>query len=276
MERTVLEQVWNPTQHIALWLGAWLTGHEGYDFTVAALDNLGGPSPSPGSVELVDAWVPDVIDMDKPVGRAEWLRLIRACVESAETSVESRPIVRLLLSGPGDVPGLPAGTEAARAATAAGAGIVIVDADPEWNHVLVPPTPTERAWRWYSVSGQLPEPAHISPGEADFQLAEAARAAARTIELRARGRMRQGADPRLLVGLLDDHLDLAFLPEALPRRAATVIARADRVASILTVAQGNESGIGTSEFDPELIPLWRTIRQCRMSAVEYAIREWCR
>lgn len=276
MKRTVLEQVWNPNQHIALWLAAWLTGQEGYDYTVGALDRLGGPRPANGSVTLVDAWVPDVIDMDKPLGRAEFLRLVRACVDAADTGLESRPIIRLVLAGPGDAPRLPASTDAAKATAEAGAAIVIADADPEWSHVIVPPTAKEQSWRWYSVPGILPEPDHLSPGEADFQLANASREAARAIEASGRRHATKGPDPRLLVGLLDDHLDLAFLPDALPRRAATVIARADAVASILTVAQGNEAGVGTSEFDPQLIPLWRTIRQCRMSAVEYAVREWCR
>ena len=292
MKRTVLEQVWNPTQHIALWLAAWLTGQEGYDHLTDALDSLGGPGTASGSFVLADAVIPDVIDVETDLSRAEFLRLVRAVTESGDWENEERPLVRLILSGPGFPPHLPAGTEAASQAALAGSAIVIADATPGWWHVLVPVPATdssENIWNWYTLEDFLPEPAHLSPGEADLVLADAARQAARDLMAMNRGADRSrsfggngagvnGArkipDPRLLVGMLDDHLDLAYLPDALPRRAATVLARADRLSSILTVAQGNESGVGTADYDPHLIPLWHKVRQARMSAVEYTVRQW--
>lgn len=288
MRRTVLEQVWNPTQHIALWLAAWLTGHEGYDHLTDAIEGLGGPRVTPGSFVLSDAYIPDVIDIDAELGRAEFLRLLRAVTDGCDWAADERPMVRLILSGPGFPPHLPAGTEAAQQAAAAGSAIAVADASAGWWHVLIPDTASD-TWCWYSMEDFLPEPAHLSPGEADLALADAARQAALDITAMSRRANRgttlgnSGIDgknpalapnPRLLVGMLDDHLDLAYLPDALPHRAATVLARADRLSAILTVAQGEESGIGTADYDPHLIPLWNKVRQARMSAVEYAVRQW--
>nr|WP_120492521.1 hypothetical protein [Corynebacterium lactis] len=277
MQRRVLDQVWTPTQHIALWLGAWLSGFEGYDHTTEAIASLGGPSPQPGSLVLADAVVPDVVDVDKPLGCADMMRLLRAATDGGDWREDSRALVRLVLSGPGDAPLLPAGTEATRATAAAGGAIVVADAEPGFNHVLVA---GEDAWLWYTLEGHLPEPAYLSPGEADLQLADASRRAAEAIAAMPRGHVSSTSarrvDPHLLVGMLDDHLDMAFVPDSVPRRALGVLARADRVSSILAVAQGSESGVGGSAFDPQLIPLWRLIRQARMSAVDYAVREWTR
>lgn len=297
MQHTVLEQVWNPTQHIALWLGAWLSGLENYDHLLDALESLGGPSTESGSLVLADAIVPEVVDLGGDLNRSDMLHLVRAVTQAGDWKSDSRPLVRLILSGPGEAPGLPAGSAAANAAKEAGAAIVIADAEPGYSHVLVPlpatwtvlnspQVPVVSAplqWHWYTLEGHLPEPAYLLPGEADLQLAEATRLAAAAIATMPSGSVTSSSagtarkvDPRLLVGMLDDHLDLAFVPEAVPRRALGVLARADRVASILAVAQGRESDYGSSEFDAQLIPLWRHIRQVRMSAVDYAIREWTR
>lgn len=236
---------------------------------------------------LADATVPAVVDVKSDLNRSDMLRLLRAVTEAGDWQVDHRPLVRLILSGPGDAPALPAGSVAAEAARAAGSAIVIADAEPGWNHVLVPVKTRlqgeeENQWQWYTLEGHLPEPAYLSPGEADLQLADAARLAAATIAAMPRSPMtsssngRPKVDPRLMVGMLDDHLDMAFVPDDVPRRALGVLARADRVSSILAVAQGEESGHGSAAFDPQLIPLWRRIRQARMSAVEYAIAEWTR
>ena len=275
MHRRVLEEVWSPTQHLTLWLGAWLSGHVGYDHLTEAFEALGAPGPHPGTLELIDAKVPEVVDLEAPLGRAELLRLLRAVTEPAEAAAPERPLLRLVLSGAGDPPTLPANSPAAAATRAAGSAIVVADTEWMYHHVLVPAQP---AWQWYTIEGPLPEPAHLSPGEADFQLAEAARNAAARIAALSAGApgIREGAavEPRLAVGLLNDHLDMAWLPEVTPRRALGVLARADRLAALLEVAQGDRAGHGGSDYDPELIPLWRAIRQARISAVDYAIRSF--
>lgn len=278
MERVALEQVWTPTQHVALWLGAWVTGQVGYDHLLDGLGTVGGPHRA----ELVDAVVPDVIDFDAPVGQPELLRLVRAVTEGGEWARDAEPPVRLVLAGPGEAPVLPAGTDVAAAAMRAGAAIVLADATPGWHHVLVARSTHPEGgvtWGWWSLEGPLPEPAHLSPGEADLLLADATRSAASAIRHSGAAAARIGGpaagapDPRLLVGMLSDHFDLADVPGPLPRRAGGLLARSDRLAAILTVARDGDAGAGAAH-DPHLIPLWRDIRRARVAAVDYAIREW--
>ncbi|WP_448850772.1 hypothetical protein [Corynebacterium sp. 335C] len=273
--RTVVDEVWNPTQHVALWLGAWVTGHAQADFVLDALESLGRRH----EVDLSDAWVPDAV-ADGPAGAGGLMRMVRAVTDGAEPGPEAEPPVRLVLSGPGDVPALPAGTDCAREAAAAGAAIVVADAEPGWHHVLVPRLRRDDGgplvrWRWFTLEGPLPATAHLSPGEVDLLLADATRDAARTIAAAHPGghaaSAAGGFDPRLTVGTLTDHFDLVALPDALPRRAGGVLARADRVAAILAVASGGDAG---AVLDPHLTPLWRPVRLARMAAVEHAVREW--
>ncbi|WP_295626288.1 hypothetical protein [uncultured Corynebacterium sp.] len=273
MERVAVDQVWTPVQHTALWLGAWVTGRVSYDHLLDALDAVGGLH----RVELVDAVVPEVVDLDAPIDRAGLLRLVRAVTDGGAWARDAEPPVRLVLSGPGEAPMLPAGTELYDDASRAGAAIVLADAAPGWHHVLVPDHSRGRGvtWRWWSVEGHLPEPAHLSPGAADLLLADATRAAAADIAASGPA-ARLGVtapDPRLMVGTLTDHFDMAELPDELPRRAGGLLARADRLAAILTVARGEDPGAG-AVHDPHLIPLWRDIRAARTAAVDHAIREW--
>lgn len=265
---TVLAEVWNPVQHIALWLGAWVTGHAQADFVLDALAGLGGRH----NIDLTEAWVPDAA-ADATTGAGALLRLVRAVTDGAKWTVESEPPVRLVLSGPGEVPALPAGADCARAAGSAGAAIVIADAEPGWSHVLVPHRAGTVTWRWFTLEGPLPAPAHLSPGEADLLLADAIRQAATAIAAAHPGghAPSPGFDPHLAVGTLTDHFDLVAMPDALPRRAGGVLARADRVAAILTAAAATAT---SGALDPQLNPLWRHVRHARMAAVEHAVREW--
>lgn len=267
METRELARVWHPAQHCALWLGAWATGHAGWDHVLAALTALTGRQ----GVALVDAVVPEVVDLSGDPGAAGLLRLVRAVAGDRPRGLAEEPVVRLVLSGPGEAPALPADAPVAAEARAAGAALVLADAAPGWRHVLVPARARGGvAWRWHSIEGPLPEPAHLSPGEADLLLAEATREAAAAIAARCPGGAAAGADPALTVGRLGDHLDLAETPAALPRRAAGLIARADRVAAILA---GARAAAGAAA-DPELSRLHRPVRLARMAAVDYAVRTW--
>lgn len=78
---------------------------------------------------------------------------------------------------------------------------------------------------------------------------------------------------RLAVGTLSDAFGLPGLPVGVPNRAAQLMARADAVAAIIAVTQSSEVGAG---LDAELFPLLRAVRQARMVAVDYAMRELVR
>ena len=89
-------EVWSPLQNTAVWLGSWLWGHETTDDLLDALKELGGRPESVDEAPFVDVLA---------MLRAETAELTAKRGERAE------PVVRLALSGPGEPPALPAGSE---------------------------------------------------------------------------------------------------------------------------------------------------------------------
>lgn len=230
-------EVWSPLQNTAVWLGAWLHGLEATDNLVDALADLG----SDGLVEVLGDIRRSVL-LDAPF-----------------------PAVRLILAGPGEAPALPAGGEAARAASRSGQALVLGE-----KHVLVPDE--EGCWEWFVEEEPLPAPAWLSPGEADELLTRATNEAARLVT--ASGYRTDALEaPRLTVGTLADFYDTPGLPAAVPPRAAKLFARADRVAAIIETVK---TRMGDHSIDPHLLGLWRHIRAARMAGVAYAVREFGR
>ncbi len=231
-------EVWSPLQNTAVWLGAWLHGLEATDNVIDALGDLGADA------------LTDVL--------GDIRRSVR--LDSGE------PALRLVLSGPGEAPALPAGSAAASAAGA----LVLADPDPLTHHILVPDEAGN--WEWFVEEGPLPAPAWLSPGEADQLLTEATNEAARLVL--ASGYTTDAlVSPRLTVGTLADFYDTPGLPAAVPGRAAKLFARADRVAAIIeTVTRRMDD----HRIDPQLLGLWRHIRTARMAGVAYAVREFGR
>ncbi|MEX3514145.1 MULTISPECIES: hypothetical protein [unclassified Corynebacterium] len=253
-------EVWSPLQNTAVWLGAWLYHRESADATLQALEELGGPV-------YVRHGEPGI----------ELLRLIRDnAADDSELSPGARPepALRLILSGPGDPPALPAGTEAAEHVAANGAGgIVVRTADPDRHVVLAPEFHDGATWWFaYEVAGRLPEPAWLSPGEANAVLSAATEESAQLIEASGQRKI-NAADARLTVGTLADFYDTPGLPSCVPGRAAKLFARADRVAAIIETVTDR---LGDHSLDPQLLRLWRHIRQARMAGVAYALSDFAR
>lgn len=248
-------QVYSPLQNTAVWLAAWLYGVESTDDTIDALTDLGGSHSYGGQ------------------GLSQLLADVRA-----EAALESpEPVIRLVLWGPGQAPGLRAGTPVMQALTPAGA--IVVRGQGLRSHILVPsygPDTGESgvAWRWFEDDERLPEPEWLSPGEADALLSKATNDAATLIE--ATGGTRAGlANPRLTVGSLADFYDTPGLPAGVTPRAAKLFARADRVAATIETVTDR---LNDHMFDPQLFALWRHIRSARMAGVADAVmdyrREW--
>lgn len=214
-------EVWSPLQNASVWLAAWMHGLEATD-------------------HLIDAWRD--LGFSAPVDLLADLRQVPV----------DEPVVRLVLSGPGEASGLPGGHRE---------GIVIQD-----SHVLVPD------WEWLELTGPLPAPMVHSPGEADELLTLATNEAARLIE--AEGYQTDALNnPRLTVGTLADFYDMPGLPRVTPPRAAKLFARADRVAAILETVTDR---VGDHSLDPHLLKLWRHIRAARMAGVAYTAQEFLR
>lgn len=246
-------QVWSPLQNTAVWLGAWLHGHTSTDDFLDAMNELSGPS------FLIDGRPLTALLAD--------LRRV-AAVELDE------PVVRLVLGGPGEPPALPAGSDAAKLAASNGMGAIVVkNKDQRTHHLLIPQhADRQTMWHWLAHDGALPQPAWLTPGEADQLLTQATDEAARMIE--AQGYQTDALNnPRLTVGALSDFYDTPGLPDAVPARAAQLFARADRVAAIVETVTAR---MGDHSLDPQLLGLWRHIRAARMAGVSYAVMDFYR
>ena len=250
-------EVWSPVQNVAVWLGAWLWGHESTDDFLDAITELGGEQFGPEGSPFVTL-------------------LAHLRRESADIIArgEREPLVRLILSGPGEAPALPAGSESARAAAENSAGAIVVRTNDRDRHLILIPSYADGATIWTLIeeTDPLPAPAWLSPGDADALLSQATTESAMLIE--ATGYRNDALpNPRLTVGPLSDFYDTPGLPSSVPARAAKLFARADRVAAIIETVTDR---IQDHSLDPQLLRLWRHIRQARMAGVAYALSDFAR
>lgn len=247
-------QLWSPVQNTSLWLAWWLHGIISADEVIDAFHATQGKhhrlEPDGG-------------------GLVELLAQVRAVTNDAPIGLDERPLIQLMLSGPGDAALLPVGVE--------GASLIVADRDPLVSHVLSPEVIDAHlvSWSWHQVEGPTPPLPVYSPGEADQLLREAADKA--TAMVRAVGHVPMGAAAfqraELAVGALDDAFGLPGMPPGMPNRAAKLMARADHVAAIVEVTK--RSAVGAS-LDPHIMPMLRPVRTARMVAVDYAQRELLR
>ena len=186
---------------------------------------------------------------------------------------------------PGDVRGLPAGTQFGRDAVSAGEA-VIVTSDGSAPIGLVPdftydelddesefePEPYVLSWTVYSVPGMAPAE-HLDLGEAEYALRSAVRSAADAL-----GTLRAGAagadveDPR---GLVDQALDSTRqhrVPDHAPARALRVLENAAHVDAIIAVSAdlipiGLHSSAEVQIASDALQPLAGVVRSARIAAV---------
>jgi hypothetical protein len=267
------EQLWSPVQNTTVWLGWWLHGLVSADDVIDAFQDVQGPAHT----LLVDPGGEDPFDgrfTDRPTGLVDLLHAVREVTRGAPSELSSRPLVGLVLAGPGDPPALPAGTRGATAVSQAGAGIAVADEDPSVTHVLVPRVVDTSLvqWTWYRCVGQVRAGEFYSPGEADTKLREATEAAASLVEQSGNLPVRHRS-PRLAVGALSDFFGLPGLPAGVAPRAEKLMARADVVASVIEVTRSTDQG---AALDPHLLSLAGAVRTARITAVDHAMRELLR
>ena len=205
--------MWCPSVSLSVWANAWLAGAAAPDDVLDALSQW-APRHSVTAYDSVAAgrtglpW-PDLND----AGAVSMLQTLR----TAAGSGLSAPAIGVVLPVPGDVRGLPAGTQFQRDAVTAGEAI-LVGRDPSAAIGLVPdfeydeledesdfePEPTSLSWTVYSVPG-APTPEYLDLGEAEYALRSAVRSAADALgAIRAAGT--DVADPR---GLVEQVLEAA-------------------------------------------------------------------
>jgi hypothetical protein len=264
---------------LSVWANAWLAGAAAPDDVLDALSQW-APRHSVTAYDSVAAgrtglpW-PDLND----AGAVSMLQTLR----TAAGSGLSAPAIGVVLPVPGDVRGLPAGTQFQRDAVTAGEAI-LVGRDHSAAIGLVPdfeydeledesdfePDPTALSWTVYSVPG-APTIECLDLGEAEYALRSAVRSAADALgAIRAAGT--DVADPR---GLVEQVLEGARghqVPDHAPSRAVRVLENAAHIDAIITVSSGLiPIGLQTSSevqiASEALRPLSGVVRSARMAAV---------
>ncbi|CAA0091995.1 putative protein [Mycolicibacterium vanbaalenii] len=225
-------------------------------------------------------------DLDD-AGAVSLLQTMRTAARPAGTP----PSIVLALPVPGDVRGLPPGTQFGRDAIIAGEAIMV--GSPESAIGLVPdleypdapddeefefePELSALSWTVYSLP-TLPTPEDLDLGAAEYALRDAVRAAADALgALRAEAPSGEVADPRRIVEQVLESTQAHRIPDHAPTRAVRVLENAAHVDAIITVSAGLiPSGLQSSSevqlASDALRPLSLVVRSARLAAVGSILR----
>ena len=273
--------MWCPSVSLSVWANAWLAGAAAPDDVLDALSQW-APRHSVTAYDPVAAgrtglpW-PDLND----AGAVSLLQTLRTAAGPAGSS----PFIGVALPVPGDVRGLPAGTQFQRDAVTTGEAIIVAR-DPSSAIGLVPdfdyddvddesecePEPRALSWTVYSVPGAL-MPECLDLGEAEYALRSAVRSAADALgALRAGAAGADVADPRALVEQVLEFARQHRIPDHAPTRAVRVLENAAHVDAIITVSSGLlpiglQSSSEVQIASDALRPLNGVVRSARMAAV---------
>jgi hypothetical protein len=272
--------MWCPSASLSVWANAWLAGAAAPDDVLDALSQW-APKHSVTAYDAVAAgntglpW-PDLSDS----GTVSLLQTLR----TAAGPPAGAPAISVVLPVPGDVRGLPAGTQFQRDAITAGEAIVVA-ADPSPAVGLVPDFEYEDVddaefeaelsglcWTAYSLKA-APIAEHIELGEAEYALRSAVRSAADALgAIRPEAGGVDIADPRGLVEQVLESSGRHRAPEHAPPRALRVLENAAHIDAIVTVSSGLmpiglQSSSEAQIANDALRPLAAVVRTARAAAV---------
>ncbi len=280
--------MWCPSVSLSVWANAWLAGAAAPD---DVLDALSQWAPR-HSVTAYDAVAAGSTGLPWPdVNHSGTMSLLQT-LRTAAGAPSGGPAMSIALPVPGDVRGLPAGTQFQRDAVTAGEAIVI-DGGPSSQAVGVVPDfeyddadgfdqPDEAelsglSWTVYSLPA-APVAEHIDLGEAEFALRSAVRSAADALgAIRAEVGGLDVADPRKLVEQVMESSGQHRAPDHAPSRALRVLENAAHIDAIVTVSSGlMPIGLQTSSeaqiANDALRPLSSVVRSARLAAVSAILR----
>jgi len=275
--------MWCPSVSLSVWANAWLAGVAAPD---DVLDALSQWAPR-HSVTAYDASAAERTGLPWPdVNHSGTMSLLQTLRTAAGVPVGA-PAFSVALPVPGDVRGLPAGTQFQRDAVTVGEAILI-NGDPSAAGIgLVPDYEYDDAdgygdsdeaelsglgWTAYSLPG-APVPEHIDLGEAEYALRSAVRSAADALgALRAEAGGMDVADPRKLVEQVMESSGRHRAPDHAPSRALRVLENAAHIDAILTVSSGLmpiglQSSSEAQIANEALRPLSAVVRSARLAAV---------
>ncbi len=275
--------MWCPSVSLSVWANAWLAGRAAPDDVLDAL-TAWAPCHSVLAYDAVAAgrtglpW-PDV----DPAGPMSLLQTVRTvAARRADREWPQRPAISLTLPVPGDVRGLPEGTQFASDALETGEAVLVsapdgaaiglvpaFECDDADDETPGSPLPETLSWSVYSLP-EAPVDDHLDLGDAEYALRSAVRSAAEALD-----GLRLSAttdDPRALVEELLQANSHHRIPDHAPPRALRVLSTAAHVDAIITVSSG-VTPIGTQSAsqawiaDGAMRPLASVVRSARMAAV---------
>jgi hypothetical protein len=269
---------------LSVWANAWLAGVAAPDDVLDALSQW-APRHSVTAYDSVAAgrtglpW-PDLTD----AGAVSLLQTLRT---SAGPGGSALPI-GVALPVPGDVRGLPAGTQFQRDAVTAGEALIVTgDAGeaiglvPDFEYPDVgelgdesetAADPCALSWTVYSVPGATPAE-DVDLGEAEYALRSAVRSAADALgALHAEAAGAEIEDPRRLVEQVVESEGRHSVPDHAPTRALRVLENAAYIDAIITVSSGLipiglNSSADVQIASEALRPLTGVVRSARLAAV---------
>jgi len=276
--------MWCPSVSLSVWANAWLAGAAAPD---DVLDALSQWAPR-HSVTAYDAVAAGSTGLPWPdMNHSGTMSLLQTLRTAAGIPVGA-PAFSVVLPVPGDVRGLPAGTQFQRDAVTVGEAIVI-DGGPALSTAvgLVPDfeyddadtyddsdgaEPSGLGWTVYSMPA-APVPEQIDLGEAEFALRSAVRSAADALgAIRAEAGGLDVADPRKLVEQVMESSGQHRAPDHAPSRALRVLENAAHIDAIVTVSSGLmpiglQSSSEAQIANEALRPLSAVVRSARLAAV---------
>jgi hypothetical protein len=282
-EQLDCQSMWCPSATLSVWANAWLAGQAAPDDVLDAL-SCWAPAQSVTAYDAVAAghtglpW-PDIHD----AGVVSLLQTLRT---AAGRSPAGTPSITVVLPIPGDVRGLPPGTQFGQDAVAAGEAVIVTHPeDPgkavglvpeleydESDDELVTPELAALSWTVYSLPS-APVIDHIELGEAEYDLRLAVRSAADALTAIGLGSAGVDVDdPRGMVERLLESTRHHQVPEPAPSRALRVLENAAHVDAIIAVSAGL-SRIGTQSLSEAQIatdalrPLAAVVRSARVAAL---------
>jgi hypothetical protein len=275
--------MWCPSVSLSVWANAWLAGVAAPD---DVLDALSQWAPS-HSVTAYDAVAAGSTGLPWPdMTHSGTMSLLQTLRTAAGVPV-GVPAISVALPVPGDVRGLPAGTQFQREAVTAGEAILI-NGDPSSTAVgLVPDFEYDDSdgldesdemelaslnWTVYSLPS-VPVAEHVDLGDAEFALRSAVRSAADALgAIRAEAGGVDVADPRRLVEQVMESSGQHRAPDHAPSRALRVLENAAHIDAIVTVSSGLmpiglQSSSEAQIANEALRPLAAVVRSARLAAV---------